>query len=98
MRWVMKFLPELCAGSGAGRCAGTCVFPWTDEWHRGGYEIEDWVFGLPRRDRSPKQALGVMQHVFAEVLFSPKMTWPRISVIVCTYNGSRKWLAECFRH
>ena len=82
----------------AGGCAGTFVFSWTDEWHRGGYEIEDWDFGLTRRDRSPKPALGVMQHVFAEVPFPPKMNWPRISVIVCTYNGSRKWLAECFRH
>ena len=23
-------------------CAGAFVFSWTDEWHRGGYDIEDW--------------------------------------------------------
>jgi O-antigen biosynthesis protein len=27
-------------------CAGIFVFAWTDEWHRGGAEIEDWDFGL----------------------------------------------------
>ena len=27
-------------------CAGTFVFAWTDEWYRGGYDIEDWDFGL----------------------------------------------------
>jgi len=37
-----------------------------------------------------------MRHVFADVPFA-RARLPRISVIVCTYNGSRKWLAECFR-
>src|SRR3712207_5602051 len=35
----------------ASGCAGAFVFSWTDEWHRGGYDIEDWAFGLTRRDR-----------------------------------------------
>jgi glycosyltransferase involved in cell wall biosynthesis len=82
----------------AGGCAGTFVFSWTDEWHRGGCEIEEWDFGLTRRDRSPKPALDIMRQVFAEIPFSTNTNWPRISVIVCTYNGSHKWLAECFRH
>jgi len=82
----------------AGGCAGVCVFSWTDEWHRGGCEIEDWDFGLTRRDRSPKLALDTVRRVFAEVPFSVSANWPRISVIVCTYDGSHKWLAECFRH
>jgi cellulose synthase/poly-beta-1,6-N-acetylglucosamine synthase-like glycosyltransferase len=82
----------------AGGCAGTFVFSWTDEWHRGGCEIEDWDFGLTRRDRGPKLALDAMRHVFAEAPFPPNTKWPRISVIVCTYNGNRKLLAECFYH
>ena len=82
----------------AGGCAGAFVFSWTDEWHRGGCEIEEWDFGLTRRDRSPKLALEIMRRVFAEVPLSTTTNWPRISVIVCTYNGSHKWLAECFRH
>ena len=32
-------------------CAGTFVFAWTDEWHRGGYNSEDWDFGITDRDR-----------------------------------------------
>src|SRR5690606_8354001 len=30
----------------AAGCAGAFVFSWTDEWHRGGEEVEDWAFGL----------------------------------------------------
>jgi GT2 family glycosyltransferase len=81
-----------------GGCAGTFVFSWTDEWHRGGYEIEDWDFGLTRRDRSAKLALYAVRRVFAEIPFPANTNWPRISVIVCTYNGNHAWLAECFRH
>src|SRR5262249_50727946 len=35
----------------AAGCAGAFVFAWTDEWHRGGYDIEDWNFGLTDRAR-----------------------------------------------
>src|SRR5260370_1176042 len=41
----------------AAGCAGAFVFAWTDEWHRGGYDIEDWDFGLTTRARRPKAAL-----------------------------------------
>ena len=41
----------------AGGCAGAFVFAWTDEWFRGGYDIDDWDFGLTTRDRRPKPAL-----------------------------------------
>ena len=69
-------------------CAGTFVFAWTDEWHRGGHDIEDWDFGLTTRERRPKQALAAVSRAYAEVPFPPDTNWPRISVIVCTYNGS----------
>jgi GT2 family glycosyltransferase len=71
----------------AAGCAGAFVFAWTDEWHRGGYDIEDWDFGLTRRDRSTKPALAAVRTAFAEVPFPPDMPWPRISVVVCSYNG-----------
>ena len=32
----------------AAGCTGAFVFAWTDEWHRGGYDIEDWDFGITR--------------------------------------------------
>src|SRR5213594_1925827 len=53
----------------AGGCAGAFVFAWTDEWHRGGYDIKDWKFGLTERDRRPKPALGAVRAAFAEVPF-----------------------------
>src|SRR5690242_14236834 len=40
-----------------GGCIGAFVFAWTDEWYRGGCDIEDWDFGLTRRNRKPKPAL-----------------------------------------
>ena len=69
-------------------CAGAFVFAWTDEWHRGGYDINDWDFGLTTRNRHPKKALQSVQKAFAEVPFPPDVDWPKISVVVCSYNGS----------
>ena len=69
-------------------CAGAFVFAWTDEWHRGGYEIEDWDFGLTTRSREPKPALEMVSNAFAEIPFPPDRDWPRISVVVCSYNGA----------
>ena len=73
----------------ASGCAGAVVFAWTDEWHRGGCDIEDWDFGLTTRDRRPKPALEAVRKAFAEIPFPPDVDWPRISVVVCTHNGSR---------
>ena len=73
----------------ADGCAGAFVFSWTDEWYRQGNDVEDWGFGLTRADRSPKAALDAVRSAFAEVPFAPTTPWPRISVIVCTYNGAR---------
>lgn len=70
-------------------CAGAIVFAWTDEWYRGGYDIEDWDFGLVTRQREPKPALATVHQAFIEVPFPPDIKWPRISVVVCSYNGAR---------
>lgn len=70
-------------------CAGAFIFAWTDEWHRGGFEIEDWDFGLTTRDRQPKPALAAVRDAFADTPFPRDHPWPRISVVVCTYNGAR---------
>jgi GT2 family glycosyltransferase len=77
-------------------CAGAYAFAWTDEWHRGGHAIEDWDFGLTTRDRSPKPALRAVTTSFEDVPFAATRAWPRISVVICTYNGSRT-LAETLR-
>jgi O-antigen biosynthesis protein len=79
----------------AAGCAGTFVFAWTDEWYRGGFDIDDWAFGLVNRRREPKQALATVGRAFAETPFPANQAWPRISVVVCTYNDERT-LRSCF--
>lgn len=71
----------------AAGCAGTFVFAWTDEWHRGGQEVEDWDFGLTDRKRWPKPALAAVRKAYAEAPFPRYLRWPRISVVVCSHNG-----------
>jgi GT2 family glycosyltransferase len=71
----------------AAGCAGCCVFSWTDEWHRGGLDVDDWDFGVVGRDRAPKPALEALRNVFEQVPFAPGGQWPKTSVVVCTYNG-----------
>jgi GT2 family glycosyltransferase len=78
----------------AGGCTGAFVYSWTDEWHRGGEDVEDWAFGLTRRDRSPKPALGAVHAAFVETPFAAERSWPRASVVVCTRNGA-KTLRDC---
>ena len=73
----------------AAGCAGAFVFAWTDEWHRGGHDIEDWDFGLVRRDRSAKPALAAVAAAFAELPFPADTAWPLVSVVVCSCNGAR---------
>ena len=82
-------------GAFAAGCAGVVVFSWTDEWYRQGHDVEDWGFGLTRADRSPKPALNAVREAFADVPFPPSLPWPRISVVVCTYNGART-IRDCF--
>lgn len=73
----------------AAGCIGAMVFAWTDEWYRGGHDIEDWDFGLTTRDRQPKPALATVTQAFREVPFPADTVWPRVSVVVCTCNGAR---------
>jgi glycosyltransferase involved in cell wall biosynthesis len=83
----------------AAGCAGAFVFAWTDEWHRGGYEVEDWDFGLIDRRRRPKAALAAVRRAFREVPFAALAEWPKVSVVVCTHNGAETlgWCLEGLR-
>ncbi|MAG55941.1 MAG: glycosyl transferase [Planctomycetes bacterium] len=81
LRWQL----ETVFGSAA---AGTFVFSWTDEWHRGGFDIEDWGFGLTTRDRTPKLALETVRAVFRDPVGSVLEADPFISVVLCSYNGA----------
>ena len=69
-------------------CCGVIVFAWTDEWYHGKHLVEDWKFGLTTRDRTPKPALRAVRQAFQESPFPPGINWPRISVVVCSYNGA----------
>lgn len=77
-------------------CAGAFVFSWTDEWHRGGQEIDDWDFGLTTRERAPKPALSAVGEAFADLPLRAPSDAPLFSVIVCTHNGAST-LDECLQ-
>lgn len=79
----------------AGGCAGVCVFSWTDEWFRDGYDIHGWSFGLTDRQRRPKPALDSARRAFGSLPFPEETRWPKISVVVCTYNGARHIRETC---
>ncbi len=69
--------------------AGTVLFSYTDDWFRGGMQIEDWGFGLTRRDRSPKPSFEVVRVQYG---IAPRFALPRtpkVSVVVATFNGAR---------
>lgn len=72
----------------AGGCAGVFTFAWTDEWWRGGHEIEDWDFGLTTRAREPKPALAAVSSAYGEAPLTLTGAHPRVSVVACTYNGA----------
>jgi len=72
----------------AAGCAGAFVFSWTSDWWCGGIDMEDWDFGLTRRDREPKPALAAVQRAYAELPVRRQPEWPRISVVVCSFDGA----------
>ncbi|NIP98196.1 MAG: glycosyltransferase, partial [Akkermansiaceae bacterium] len=88
---------EECLEAGV---AGTTLFAWSDLWANSGRQVDDWAFGLKRRDGSEKPALTslhqtlppFLNHRQALDLEKP----PRISIVVCTYNGGNA-LVNCLR-
>jgi GT2 family glycosyltransferase len=68
-------------------CAGTFVFAWTDEWHRGEDEVLDWDFGVTDRARRPKPALSSLREQYRQV-DAPRSEGPHVSVVVCSQNGA----------
>jgi cellulose synthase/poly-beta-1,6-N-acetylglucosamine synthase-like glycosyltransferase/DNA-binding beta-propeller fold protein YncE len=72
-----------------GAC-GAVAFAWTDEWWRGGFDVDDWAFGLVDRQRRPKVAAAAVAAAFADAPFpaAAQRNWPRVSVVVCAYNAS----------
>ncbi len=76
--------------------AGVFIFSWTDEWYTGGHSIEDWAFGITHADRVPKTSYHALREVFTSSPAQQLRQTPRVSVVVCTYNGGRT-LDQCLR-
>jgi GT2 family glycosyltransferase len=73
----------------AAGCAGAFVFSWTDEWYRAGSDVSDWAFGLTDAERKPKPALSAACEAFCDAPLALRTPRPKISVVICTYNGAR---------
>ncbi len=70
-----------------GAC-GVTVFAWTDEWVVGGHDMSNtWAFGIVDAERRPKSAMAVVNRRFVESPLQRRQHWPRVSVVVCNYNG-----------
>ncbi len=69
--------------------AGTVVYSYTDDWFRGGQQIENWAFGLTTRDRQPKKSFYEVQRLYSQAPLFPLPRSPRVSVVVASYNGGR---------
>jgi GT2 family glycosyltransferase len=73
--------------------AGTVIFSWTDDWHAysgaEGFQVEDWAFGLVDRNRRQKPAYWAVKDCYDEALPPALNAYPKVSVVVCVYNGER---------
>lgn len=76
--------------------AGSLVFSFTDDWHTGGKQVDDWTFGVCRRDRSWKPSADAVRQAWKSKLHDFRAHWPRVSVVVCSYNGAAT-LRECLQ-
>lgn len=84
-----EFLAWQIEGAFRNGLAGAVVFSYTDDWFRGGMQIEDWAFGLTTRDRQPKESFRVVQKQFRTAPHFPLPRAAKVSVVVATYNGAR---------
>lgn len=74
--------------------AGTVVYAFTDDWFKDGVQITDWQFGIVTATRQKKESFHVVQKKFAEAPYFPLPSYPKVSVVVASYNGA-KTLKAC---
>ena len=67
--------------------AGTIVFSFTDDWHRGGQQITDWGFGLTDANRTAKPSFETVRSSYRVAPYFPLLRVPKVSVVVASYNG-----------
>ncbi|HEY7115650.1 MAG TPA: glycosyltransferase [Tepidisphaeraceae bacterium] len=83
-------------------CVGTFIFSYTDDWYTHGWQIEDWAFGVVRRERDEqgyrktKPAYHALQPLFARAPQVADDNLPMMSVIICSYNGAST-VESCLR-
>ncbi len=69
--------------------AGAIIFSFTDDWYRDGMQVEGWTMGLTTHERKPKDSFSAVQRAFAGAPYFPLPKYPRVSVVVASYNGAR---------
>jgi GT2 family glycosyltransferase len=69
--------------------AGIFLFAFTDDWHTGGHQIENWFFGLTDRARNPRRSFHAVAEQFKRAPYFPLPDYPKVSVVVASYNGGR---------
>jgi glycosyltransferase involved in cell wall biosynthesis len=69
--------------------AGMIVFSFSDDWWMGGHQIEGWFMGLTTRNRKPKDSFYAVQKAFQAAPYFPLSYYPKVSVVVASYNGAR---------
>jgi O-antigen biosynthesis protein len=74
--------------------AGAVVFSYTDDWWCGEQLVQDWKMGLTTVQRQPKPALVAVQEAFRAAPYFPLRRYPKVSVVVASYNGERT-LTSC---
>jgi glycosyltransferase involved in cell wall biosynthesis len=69
--------------------AGTFIFAFTDDWHTGGHQIENWFFGLTDKDRNTRRSFQAVARQYKRAPYFPLPFYPKVSVVVASYNGGR---------
>lgn len=72
-----------------GGLAGTVVFSYTDDWWRGGQQVEGWTMGLTTHERQRKDSYRAVQKMFRLAPYFPLERYPKVSVVVASYEGGR---------
>jgi len=81
-------LPAALKSARTAGLAGATLYAWSDHWLNNCEVMDDWSFGLLRRDGSEKPILPALR---ALDLPSPlPSNPPRFSVIICTRNGAHR--------
>jgi glycosyltransferase involved in cell wall biosynthesis len=69
--------------------AGTFIFSFTDDWHTGGHQIQNWFFGLTDSERKPRPSYHAVAEQYKRAPHFPLPAYPKVSVVVASYNGGR---------